>query len=634
MALLQSIVSFFIPVQARALPAREQRRYRLLIGIVLLLFISSLISLVTALKNPSIMLPVAGNVIFYTLALVLLRTTNSLWLSSNLALLATLGTAVLRLWTTGGVASPFVWMIGTIPMFPMLILGRRAGWIWLAIALIALVGVGAAQTMGVDMGGIHDPATTTTFRILFAPIIIVGIAQLFAADRAFAEGLLAEEQAATQCKVDDAVEALRKEQEAARRKDEDMLRATEELANFLEESISTILAEMNKFAAGDLTVHVEQTRTRSIGTDISRLYGGFNHAIDKMRELVGNVSGIVSSTTNATSEIATHINGINGNMLNQSQRRSAVFAAVEEMTATIAENTRQATIAAQEAAQAQQDAHRGGTVVGAAIDGIQSIAEMVTRSAETITELGKNSEAIGEIAKVIEEIADQTNLLALNAAIEAARAGEQGRGFAVVADEVRKLAERTQQATKEISETIRRIQGQTGQAVREMSGGQAEVQKGQAAAAKARESLQSIIARTQRVSDTIAQVASASEEQSATINEIARSIAEITQLTHQAASEVSQTAGKVNGLYDLMEQLHRMTGQFRVSATATNHIYGSEPRLSSTPRQLADTSIAVVADERFASDQMLTNSPTASPQSIARRSSYSPEATRKLLEQL
>jgi methyl-accepting chemotaxis protein len=252
-------------------------------------------------------------------------------------------------------------MIATIPLFPLLILGRKAGWVWLGISIATLFGVGFAQFNGVSMPPVQDTILSTTFRVMLAPVIIVGMAQLFASDRAYAEGLLAAEQADTQRKVDNAVAALRREQDAARTKDEQILQTSEDLKAYLEASISTILNEMNKFAAGDLTVHVDAAGSHAVGSDIARLYGGFNHAIDTIRALVSNVSTIVDSTRSATSEIAQHMNAVTSNMHAQGTRRSSVLVAMEEMTVTIAENTRQATLAAREAEQAQDDAAQGGT---------------------------------------------------------------------------------------------------------------------------------------------------------------------------------------------------------------------------------------------------------------------------------
>ena len=158
------------------------------------------------------------------------------------------------------------------------------------------------------------------------------------------------------------------------------------------------------------------------------------------------------------------------------------------------------------------------------LPGMNKIAEVVTEAASTVQELGNSSEKIGEIVQVIDDIADQTNLLALNAAIEAARAGEQGRGFAVVADEVRKLAERTTKATKEIASMIKQIQKETIGAVQSMEKGTVEVSKGKELVEKAGVSLNQIISSSQEVVDNVSQVAAASEEQSATSEQISKNI--------------------------------------------------------------------------------------------------------------
>jgi methyl-accepting chemotaxis protein len=196
------------------------------------------------------------------------------------------------------------------------------------------------------------------------------------------------------------------------------------------------------------------------------------------------------------------------------------------------------------------------------------ISEVVKKSAETVQELGKSSNEIGEIIQVIDDIADQTNLLALNAAIEAARAGEQGRGFAVVADEVRKLAERTSKATQEIAGMIKHIQKDTEGAVKSMQQGTKEVENGRNLAEKAGDSLKEIIMGADRVTDIVTQVAAASEEQSRSSEQITQNIELITNVTQQSATGVRQIAHAAEELNQLTSNLQSLISAFKVDSSA------------------------------------------------------------------
>ena len=234
---------------------------------------------------------------------------------------------------------------------------------------------------------------------------------------------------------------------------------------------------------------------------------------------------------------------------------------------------------AQASQKAAETAREGGKVVEETLSKMRAIAQSVAETATKVHELGKRSDEIGRISGVIEDIADQTNLLALNAAIEAARAGEQGRGFAVVADEVRKLAERTGNATKEIAEMIRNIQTETKTAVAAMEAGSREVESGVESTRKAGDSLQAIIKMSEQVGDMVTQIATAATEQSATTEHINNNIEEIAKIASSSESGARQTAGALQDLAGLATNLRRLVGQFRLSldgAEATGYARTSQ----------------------------------------------------------
>ena len=243
-----------------------------------------------------------------------------------------------------------------------------------------------------------------------------------------------------------------------------------------------------------------------------------------------------------------------------------VATAMQEMSSTvlqISDNSQKASEASRLAAEA---ARNGGKAVEETLVTMRGIAESTTRVASTITQLGKGSEQIGKIILVIDDIADQTNLLALNAAIEAARAGEQGRGFAVVADEVRKLAERTTKATKEIAVMIKSIQQETQNAVQAMAQGSKEVQVGVEKTSASGAALREIIKMSEDVGDMIATIATAATEQSAATEQINANISQISGSTQESSAAAGQTSKACSDLSSLAFDLQHLVKQFKLQS--------------------------------------------------------------------
>jgi methyl-accepting chemotaxis protein len=317
-----------------------------------------------------------------------------------------------------------------------------------------------------------------------------------------------------------------------------------------------------KMAKGDLTVRI----TSEYKGDHQLIKNSLNTLAESLNNALKDVSSAIDATASASNQISSSTDEMASGANSQAQQTADVAGGVEEMTKTILENTKNATHAADAAKEAGDKAAEGGKVVLKTIEGMNKISEVVKKSAETVHALGKSSDQIGEIAQVIDDIADQTNLLALNAAIEAARAGEQGRGFAVVADEVRKLAERTTKATKEIASMIRQIQTDTANAVNSMEEGTREVERGKEMANRAGSSLNEIVNASQKVLDIIAQVAAASEEQSTTAEEISRNIEAISSASQQSEAGTHQIAQAAEDLTRLTLNLESLISKFILSA--------------------------------------------------------------------
>ncbi|MGH8548492.1 MAG: methyl-accepting chemotaxis protein [Methylococcales bacterium] len=284
-------------------------------------------------------------------------------------------------------------------------------------------------------------------------------------------------------------------------------------------------------------------------------------------KIVSEILEHSQNLSSAAEELATVTENSKRAVRNQNAQTEQVAAAMTEMSVTIQEIARSASNAAESANNADSEAVNGNRIMKESLGTINSLAQQVERTFVFITKLKQESDGIGAILNVIRGIAEQTNLLALNAAIEAARAGEQGRGFAVVADEVRTLASRTQESTQEIQDMIQRLQVGANEAVSVMEEGRKRAETSVAQSAKAGESIDSINKVVGNIKDMNMHIATAAEEQSATAGEINQSVVNISNSSSETAASAEQTAQATEELARLATRLQDMVSNFKLAAS-------------------------------------------------------------------
>ncbi|HPX60651.1 MAG TPA: bacteriohemerythrin [Deltaproteobacteria bacterium] len=325
--------------------------------------------------------------------------------------------------------------------------------------------------------------------------------------------------------------------------------------------LAAVIAALEKAAGGDLSARADVGASGEFGrlaTAFNSMMNDMNKAMRQFFSVADLVRDSVVMVRATTDEMASAAEAV-------ALQAGTIATASEEMSATSGDIARNCLYAAENAQKATEQTHSGSEIVQSSARVMENIAHRVMESSETVAGLGQRSDQIGAIVNTIQDIADQTNLLALNAAIEAARAGEQGRGFAVVADEVRALAERTTKATKEISVMIKSIQEETLTAVNSMSEGVGQVKQGTAETARSGEALEDILNKINELTMQVSQIATAAEQQTATTSEITQNIQMITDVVNHNVESAKGTTQATAKLAEQVDQLHHLVGSFRLS---------------------------------------------------------------------
>jgi methyl-accepting chemotaxis protein len=332
------------------------------------------------------------------------------------------------------------------------------------------------------------------------------------------------------------------------------------ISKTLTKPLKDAVSVANAISEGDLRVSIVVNSQDEIG----QLMSAMKTMDDTLKEVLSETKLAADNLASASRELSTGSAQMSLGVGEQSDRASQIAASSEEMSQTVLDIAKNASSMADSATETTKIAHDGESIVNRSVEEVKAIADTVNESSRLMASLGERSKQIGAIIDVIKDIADQTNLLALNAAIEAARAGEQGRGFAVVADEVRKLAERTSQATTEIGSMIGAIQQEVDKAVHNMSDGTKRDAVGVEFAAKAGDALHTIVSSVQDLQARVQQIASATEEMSSTSDQISSDIETIASVSRETSSSSGQIARSASDLAELSSTLQRLVGRFKV----------------------------------------------------------------------
>jgi twitching motility protein PilJ len=449
--------------------------------------------------------------------------------------------------------------------------GRLSSTVWsvvMANVAALLIVLGLAYNAGLKSGGVGllDGFSTSAGPMLIGAVVLVLVAAALSVSmlgkvanpisdlEQFADRLAAGQ-------LDTRLENNSALAEALNRVAEKLQRSTRDQAaqESLQRSVTEFLTIVSQIARGDLTLRGKVTNDAlgNVVDSVNYMLDNFSKVLERVRKAAIDVQANASDILISSEQMASGAN-------QQDQEITNTSSAVEELTVSMKQVSNNAEASAEAARRALDAAEQGNRSVRDTLEGMQRIRASVQATAKKIKSLGDRSLEISDIVNVINDITEQTNLLALNAAIEAARAGEAGRGFAVVADEVRKLAEHSRTATKDISALIKSIQAETNEAVVVMEEGTKEVEVGARLADQAGKALEAISSVVRQSAELVQEISLASKQQVRGTEGVANAMQIISSITRQTSQGTRQTARTVETMVKLSEQLNEALSQFKI----------------------------------------------------------------------
>ncbi|MGE5621380.1 MAG: methyl-accepting chemotaxis protein [archaeon] len=569
-----SFIERFIPEKFRTDPVEYSRAKNIVgLSIVLLPAGFTFTLMFVIFSVPAGVIITLVSTLSYTALPFLVRSGKSLYVTGVVAVLILLNLITSLTYIQGGLTAACVTWFPLIPVMASFLNGVKSGirWVFITAAIVLSFQIMHMAGFEFPSAGLSPTATMTLLGGgVVGSVIAIGLITITSESmkkKAFGEMAKSKEETETALKNLESMAQRLEEDGAKLRESEEMLSAQKK---YLSDSIELMLQKMNFFAGGDLTVRLVNERNDEIG----KLFGGFSNSVSRINELVTSIQDAVQAAASTSTQLSSSSEELAAGVQEQSQQTEKVAASVEAIAESIQKSSLYASRAAESSRLASERANDGAGQVKLTKQGMENIATSARETAGVISSLARKTDQIGEIIQVIDDIADQTNLLALNAAIEAARAGEQGRGFAVVADEVRKLAERTTKATKEIAETIKAIQREAQAADSSMDKAEGAVAEGIRLSENVSGAFSQIIEANQSVMGLVSQLADSSREQSDAAEKIIQNIEVMTGISTQSASGTEQLANASIDLNRLTLNLQELISKFKIAGVRGNYIAG------------------------------------------------------------